>query len=365
MRTLKMLWRQLIMELKLFLRDRATVFWTFFFPVFMILLFGYVFNTPDVFKIDVGVADEDRSDQSFALFESLLKVPTLSIEPGATSEMRKAIQNNEKGMVISIPDGYAESLANHNATIEILYNPAKQQFLQVLHPLLLQIVNRKNWEIAGMAPPIHQEATPLQPAQQAQSYIDFLVPGLIGFSLMATCLFSVGVVVVSYREKGKLRRLAVTPLPKSIFIAGQILTRYLIVLLQAGLLIGISIVLFDVRMVGDAFSFFIALTIGMFAFIALGYGIASVAKSPETASGIANVLFLPMTFLSGVYFSVDGLPEYLQPLVEFLPLTHLVNAIRSIFNNGVALMDLLPEMGILAAWMVICFTFSVKKFKWE
>lgn len=365
MKSLKMLWNQLVMELKLFLRDRATVFWTFFFPVFMILLFGYVFNTPDVFRIDVGVADEDRSTESFALFESLLRVPVLSIEPGTTAELRKAIEKNEKGMVIIIPDGYAASLASRNATVEILYNPAQQQFLQVLQPLLQEIINRKNWEIAGMPPPIRIEATPLQPTERAQSYIDFLVPGLIGFSLMATCLFSVGVVVVSYREKGKLRRLAVTPLPKSIFIAGQILTRYLIVLLQAVLLIVISIVLFDVRMIGGIVSFFIALTIGMFAFIAIGYSIASIAKTPETASGIANVLFLPMTFLSGVYFSVDGLPEYLQPLVEFLPLTHLVNAIRSIFNNGTALLELLPEVGILAAWMVICFAFSVKKFKWE
>ena len=105
MHKLRMLWGQLIIEMKLFLRDRATVFWTFFFPIFMILLFGYVFNTPDVFKLDVGVADEDRSDQSFELFIALAKVPMLNIEPGASDEMRQAIQNNDKGLVIIIPKG--------------------------------------------------------------------------------------------------------------------------------------------------------------------------------------------------------------------------------------------------------------------
>ena len=365
MRKLRMLWGQLIIEMKLFLRDRQTVFWNFFFPTFMILLFGYVFNTPDVFKLDVGIADEDRSQQSFALLDALLKIPVLNIEPGASHELRQALEKDEKKLVVIIPNGYENDLKNRNAQIEILYNPAQQQFLQVLHPLLMEIINRKSWEIAGMPPPIKIESTPIQPLEQGQSYIDFLVPGLIGFSLMATCLFSVGVVVVSYREKGKLRRLAVTPLPKSIFIAGQILKRYIIVLVQAVLLIGISAVLFDVRMVGDPLQFFIALTVGMFAFIALGYSIASVAQTPETASGIANVLFLPMTFLSGVYFSVDGLPDYLQPLIEFLPLTHLVNAIRGIFNNGATLDNFLPELGILAVWMVVCFTFSVRKFKWE
>jgi ABC-2 type transport system permease protein len=362
---LKMLWGQLIIEMKLFVRDRPTVFWTFFFPVFMIFLFGFVFNKPEAFKLDAGIADEDRSQQSHELLAAIVQIPVLNIEPGTAEEMRQAIQNNDKGMAIIIPKGYADSLNQRRANIEILYNPAQQQFLQILHPLLLEIVNRKSWEIAGMPPPIRINATPIQPLEREQSYIDFLVPGLIGFSLMATCLFSVGVVVVSYREKGKLRRLAVTPLPKSVFITGQILNRYFIVLLQAILLIGISIILFNVQMVGSLFQFFIALTVGMFAFIALGYAVASVAQTPETASGIANVLFIPMTFLSGVYFSVEGLPGYLQPLIKFLPLTHLVKAIRSIFNQGVLLSELLPEMGILAVWMVASFVFSLKKFKWE
>ncbi|MFQ5485961.1 MAG: ABC transporter permease, partial [Desulfobacterales bacterium] len=160
-------------------------------------------------------------------------------------------------------------------------------------------------------------------------------------------------------------RLSVTPLPKSIFIAGQILNRYFIVLVQAALLIAIGVLLFKVHMVGKSVDFLLALTVGMFAFIALGFFIASIAKTTETASGIANTLFLPMIFLSGVYFSVDGMPKFLKPLVEFLPLTHLVRAIRSIFTNGLTFLDVLPQMAILTVWMILCFSISVKLFKWE
>ena len=193
----------------------------------------------------------------------------------------------------------------------------------------------------------------------------YLVPGLIGFSLMSTCLFSIGVVVVSYREKDKLRRLAVTPLPKAIFISGQILNRYLIVLLQAVLILAIALSFFEVTLVGSAIHLFAVLTVGMMAFIAIGYAVASVSATTETASGIANVLFLPMTFLSGVYFSVDGLPGFLQPLVEILPLTHLVRAIRAVFNEGLTVLDVWPQLAILAGWFVACFLFSVRRFKWE
>ncbi|MEE9186743.1 MAG: ABC transporter permease, partial [Bacteroidota bacterium] len=145
----------------------------------------------------------------------------------------------------------------------------------------------------------------------------------------------------------------------------QIFNRYFIVLLQAFLLIGLGMLVFNVHMEGDMLSFLVLLTVGLLAFIALGFLIASVANTTQTASGIANVIFIPMMFLSGVYFSVDGLPKFLKPLVEFLPLTHLVRAIRAIFNNGVPLTSVLPEMGILAAWMVVCFALSVRLFRWE
>jgi ABC-2 type transport system permease protein len=139
----------------------------------------------------------------------------------------------------------------------------------------------------------------------------------------------------------------------------------MIVLMQAILIIGLAMLLFDVKIVGRVFDFFIALTIGMIAFISLGYAVASIAKTPESASGIANLLFIPMTFLSGVYFPADSLPGFLQPLVKVLPLTHLVNAIRDIFNQGAGLFEVGTELTILLGWIVVCMIFSINRFKWE
>ncbi len=128
---------------------------------------------------------------------------------------------------------------------------------------------------------------------------------------------------------------------------------------------GLGIVVFDVHMEGSVFSLLVVLTVGLLAFIALGFLIASVAKTTQTASGIANVIFIPMMFLSGVYFSVEGLPKILKPLVEFLPLTHLIRATRAIFNSGVPLESVLPQLGILTVWMVVCFALSIRLFRWE
>ncbi|MEL6821941.1 MAG: ABC transporter permease [Calditrichota bacterium] len=362
---MNMLWQQVKMELKLFIRERQTVFWTFFFPAFLIIIFGYVFNQPESIRFTIGFVDEDTSVESHRIYGELSRVNALFVEPLMRFEAEDLLRRNEIGSVVYIKEGYADSLKQGRAQIHLLYHPAQQQLNDLVRLMLDKIVLAENSAYLDTQLPITLTQQKIEADRGAVSFLDFLVPGLIGFSLMSTCLFSIGVVVVAYREKGKLRRLAVTPLPKWKFIAGQILARYVIVLAQATMLIGMAVFLFDVQMLGGIFTFFIALSIGMVAFIALGYAIASIAKTTESASGMANVLFIPMTLLSGVYFSADGLPGFLQPLVEALPLTHLVRAIRGIFTNGASLSSVLPQLLILTGWIITCFAFSVKKFKWE
>lgn len=362
---LRMFWGQLVLEMKLFLRDKQTVFWTFFFPIFMILLFGYIFSKPDSIKFSVGIVDEDQSQQSEDLVNGLESIAVLKIELASRVEIMQQLYENEKNVAIFIEQGFGRGISSGESKVEVMYNQAQMQIVQVVLSILRQTVDEMNWKLIDAKPPIQITQRPIQALKRDLRYIDFLLPGLIAMSVMSTCLFSIGMVVVAYREKGKLRRLAVTPLPKSIFIAGQMVNRYLIVLAQTAVLIAIGIILFKVEMVGGLGDFLLALTVGMLAFIAIGFFIASVSKSTETASGIANTLFLPMIFLSGVYFSVDGIPNFLKPLVEFLPLTHLVRAIRAIFNNGLTFLDVLPQMGILSIWMIVCFLISIKTFKWE
>lgn len=346
----KMLWGQLVIEMKLFLRDKQTVFWTFFFPVFMIILFGFVFGKSGGIKIGLGIVDEDQTEASQQLFEQLAQISVLKLEKGTRETMLKKLNENDKNLAVFINKGYGESLKNGGAEIEVVYNQAQGPMSQVVTGILQQIIDRVNWKLINVEPPIRITQRAIQPIRTAQSYVDFLLPGMV---------------VVAYREKGKLRRLSVTPLPKPIFIGGQIINRYFIVLVQASLLIILGTTVFNVQIIGNLVDFFLVLTIGMLAFIALGFLVASVANTTETASGIANTLFLPMVFLSGVYFSVEGMPKFLKPLVEFLPLTHLVRSLRGIFNNGLSFSDVLPEMGILSIWMVVCFGISVKLFKWE
>jgi ABC-2 type transport system permease protein len=196
------------------------------------------------------------------------------------------------------------------------------------------------------------------------NYAAFLVPGLVGLNLLSTGLFSVGMVTVAYREKGKYRRLAVTPLPKWVFLGGQILQRVTSVLLQTLLLLIAAWLAFDITNQGSYLIFTALVIFGTATFIAMGFALSSFASTVETYGAVSNLAFFPMMLLSGVYFRLDSAPQWLQKAVLILPLSPFLRALRAVYNDGATLQGHVAGLMILAAWAVLSFGFAVKRFRW-
>jgi ABC transporter DrrB family efflux protein len=198
----------------------------------------------------------------------------------------------------------------------------------------------------------------------SNNYAAFLVPGLIGLNLLSTGLFAVGMVTVAYREKGKYRRLAVTPLPKWVFLGGQILQRVTSVLLQTLLLLLAAWLGFHITNQGSYLVFTALVVAGTATFIAMGFALSSFASTVETYGAVSNLAFFPMMLLSGVYFRIDGAPQWLQKAVLILPLSPFLRALRAVYNDGATLRDHVAGLTILAAWAALSFIFAVKRFRW-
>ena len=196
------------------------------------------------------------------------------------------------------------------------------------------------------------------------NYAAFLVPGLVGLNLLSTGLFSVGMVTVAYREKGKYRRLAVTPLPKWVFLGGQILQRVTSVLLQTLLLLLAAWLGFHITNQGSYLLFAALIVFGTATFIAMGFALSSFASTVETYGAVSNLAFFPMMLLSGVYFRLDSAPQWLQKAVLILPLSPFLRALRAVYNDGATLQGHIAGLTILAAWAVLSFVFAVKRFRW-
>lgn len=350
-----LLWRQFKIEWRLYVRDRAAMFWTFLFPLLMLFGFGVLFRSggpPALTLVRIAPAHATARDQAFlkALQEARLKVVTL--------DAKQAEERWKKGettaQLESVGDGYRLHLNSYLiAQGQVVALAASQAFLVA------------QARIQGTAEPERIPMVVESPGHaHSTNYAAFLVPGLVGLNLLSTGLFAVGMVTVAYREKGKYRRLAVTPLPKWVFLSGQILQRVTSVLLQTALLLLAAWLAFNIRNEGSYLVFTALVVFGTATFIAMGFALSSFASTVETYGAVSNLAFFPMMLLSGVYFRLDNAPQWIQKAVLILPLSPFLRALRAVYNDGATLQGHANGLMILAAWAVVSFVFAVKRFRW-
>ena len=195
--------------------------------------------------------------------------------------------------------------------------------------------------------------------------IAYILPGIIVMAVMTTCIVSTATGVVEDREKGIFRRLSLTPLKRQTLIGGQIVNRYLIVLVQTAILIAIGIAFFGATIGGNYLLFWAVLTIGALSFLALGFALAGFIKSEKSAHPISMIVFFALMFLGGCFFPIEEMPQFLHPVCEALPSLHLNDALRMIAVNGAGLGEVWQELPVLLGWLAGCSTLAVKFFKWE
>ena len=195
-------------------------------------------------------------------------------------------------------------------------------------------------------------------------YIDFLVPGLLGFGLMSSSIWGLGWVVVQMRMGKLLRRLAATPMRRLDFLLAFAAGRLLLALLEVLFFLGFARLIFDVRVAGNPVTFVLWALAGALCFAGLSALVASRAQNSETASGLMNLVTLPMTVLSGVFFSASHFPGWLQPALRALPLTALIDGLRAISIDGAGVAALLLPGLVLLGWGVGGFALALRLFRW-
>lgn len=350
-----LLWRQFVIEWKLYARDRMAMFWTFAFPLLMLFGFGTIFRgggPPAPTIVRVAPAYETPQDRALvaALKKEHLKV--LTLPPGA-AEARWA-KGETAAQLETAGGGYRLRLNSYLlAQGYVTAQAANLAFLEAQAHLAKQ-------------PEPARIPTSVESPGHAHSnnYAAFLLPGLVGLNLMSMGLFSVGMVLVSYREKGKFRRLAVTPLPKWVFLLGQVLHRATVVGLQTALVLIGGWLGFGIVNQGSYLAFIVLLALGAGTFMAMGFALTGFAETAEGYAPIANLFFFSMMLLSGVYFTLDAAPRWIQKFVYVLPLSPYLKALRAVFNDGASLAGHGVGLAVVAAWGVLCFLVAVKKFRW-
>ena len=350
---LRIYWNQLVMGLKLYTRIPSAVFWVFAFPVVMLLGMGTVFGSQAqqslklVWESD-GLPPEDPLRQTL---ES--QGVTLEVLPTAEAEARW-----QGGKLAALMEGgqgsYKLRLNRYFAVQGMQISALLQQAYLVTQARLNGVTDLARIPVETASPGGHRDGP----------YASFLLPGLLGLNLLMMGVFSTGMVDVTLREKGGYKRLACTPLPRSLYLAAQISVRILTMLGSAAALMLAGALVFGIKNQGSYLDLIGLLLIGSACFMSMGYVLASLARTVESYNGIANLVFLPTMLLSGVYFSLDAAPRWLQQGADFLPLTPLLRAVRAVFNDGAALASQTSGLIVVAVWTVLLFGLAVRRFRW-
>ncbi|MGD0123136.1 MAG: ABC transporter permease [Candidatus Limnocylindrales bacterium] len=355
-----------VANLKGLTRDRAALFWTFFFPVMFVLLFGVLFSGSSTTKITVGFVDQDNSQASMGLRNVFAQVPLLKLQDGTLDDEKAAMQHGDISAIIVIPSGLEAAVAkaegHPSAAIELFTDPAQTQTTQVVQGAVAQIANGFNLALAGGSEVVAVNQMTLTSTNI--STVTYLVPSILAMALMQLGVFA-AVPLVQQREKGILKRMGATPLPRWKLVASNILLRLIVAAVDTVLIIGIGILVFNVQMVGNLAAAAGFVFLGAGAFLALGFMLASFLKTEEQATGVVQVVQMPLMFLSGIFFPFDFMPDFLRSVARLLPLTYLGDGLRQTMVNGTQVAPLATDAAILGGWLVVCLIVSARKFSWD
>lgn len=355
----RIFFNQLRMGLKIYLRLPAAIFWLVAFPIVMFTGLGVVLggNADTGIKLVWAQSDYKSPPSSQADIAMLAALGerglTIEVMPSADAEARW--QLGKLPAMLEGQDGHYRLrlnsyLASQGSHIDAL---VQQSFL---------MVQARAHGAAELARIPDVMASP--GGHRGGPYSAYLLPGMIGLNLLMMGLFSAGMVDVTLREKGGYKRLATTPLPRSIYLGAQVCVRLIVVIVADCLLMLVGATLFGVYNQGSYLSLLVLVMLGAACFISMGYLLASFARTVDTYGGLSNMLFLPLMMLSGVYFSLDDAPEWLQRGADLLPLTPLLKALRGVFNDGASLASESHALMIVAGWTLLLFVLATKRFKW-
>jgi ABC-2 type transport system permease protein len=340
------LWELAICRLRMFYRQPEAVFWTYGFPLVMLTALGLAFREESKETILVDVI----GPQAEALESQLARNSQFKIKRPGVEEWRKRLQSGKTNLVVETGASASEPprfwVEPHRAESLFAREAVENALLRSIGPDAPQFPESRLEEVGSR-------------------YIDFLLPGMIGMNLMGGGMWGIGFVLVDMRVRKLLKRFLATPMRRSDFLVSIMLVRLLFAVFDMLFLAVFGYFAFGVECRGSIPALAAVMLVGGASFAGIGLLVACRAQTIEMISGLMNLIMMPMWITSGVFFSAERFPEFLQPLIQALPLTCLVNALRSIMLDGDSLLSQWRPLLALIVWGSLSFTIALRAFRWK
>jgi ABC transporter DrrB family efflux protein len=332
-----------LVRLREFLREPEALFWSFLFPIIMTCALGVAFSSNSSGGFIVGVAQLPGSERITA---ALQQDARFTIRPVDPLQVDRAVR-----------DGTAAVVVIAGTPVVYRYDEARDES-QAARLAVDAALQRAAGRVDAFAP------RELPVSAVGSRYIDWVIPGLLGMGIMSTGMWSVAFSIATARSRKLLKRLVATPMVRAYYLASFVLSRFVFLALETAVLMSFAAITFDVDVQGRLTTLAIVCVAGALAFGGMALLVASRARTIEAVSGLLNFVMLPMWLLSGVFFASTNFPDSVQPFIQSLPLTALIDALRAVTNDGASLVAVAPDLGILATWGLTSFAAALKLFRW-
>jgi ABC-2 type transport system permease protein len=333
-----------------FIREPEAIFWVYGFPLLMTLVLGIAFREKK--QDEAHIVDIEEGPHAEFVQKSLAaEGPRFNVHRASFEECKKRLRKSETSLIVR-NGGSAE------AEVVYLSDPLRPE-----SSLAQKAVDDVLQKAKGRKDVLNSKQVDY--AEQGGRYIDFLVPGLLGMGLLGGGMFGVGFAIVDLRIRKLLKRFLATPMKRPDFLLAIMTSRFVFMIPEVVMLLLFAYFIFDVRIMGSVWLVIFCILLGGVTFSGIGLLMGCRAKTLEAASGLMNLVMLPMWVLSGVFFNANRYPEAVQPIIRALPLTLMNDALRAVMNEGASFWDISGKLLGLVAWGVVTFFIALKLFRWQ
>jgi ABC-2 type transport system permease protein len=331
-----------LLRFREFAREPEAVFWALIFPIILAGGLGIAFRGEAVEITRVAVTDD-------SVAAALRRDEALEVVVMTGDEASEALRS---GRILVVVDAAA------GGGVRYRYDDTNPQAraARMAANEALQVAGGRTDPVA-VSDDITREA--------GSRYIDFLIPGLVGMGIMGNAIWGLGFSIVDARRRKLMKRIVATPMPKHLYLGSFLAWRMMLLPVEVGVPVIFGAIAFGVPVRGGVFELALICVVGSMAFSAIGLLIASRAKTIEAVSGLMNFVMMPMWILSGVFFSAERFPASVQPLIQALPLSALIDALRANMLQGTSFFALWPQLLTLAVWLILSFFVAMRLFRWR
>ncbi|NUT51835.1 MAG: ABC transporter permease [Saccharothrix sp.] len=332
-----------------FLRDRMTLFFVFLFPLMFLVVFGLLFGDSGGDRTKVAAVGDGP------VLSALERTGAVELEK--YDDVAAARQKVDDG---DLPAAVVVS----GDRVELIYAASDQVAAGTVTALVSGVVDKINLSAAEVAPRFTLEANPVEDASLKP--IQYLTPGILSWAISISGVFGAALTMVSWRKKQVLRRIRLAPVSAGTVLTSRVLVSIGTAVAQGVVFVAVALLpVFGLRLTGQWYLALPLLVLGTTAFFAIGMLVGAFCKTEEAASGAANIVILPMAFLSGTFFPVENAPTWLQNVSYIFPLRHMNDGMLDVLVRGKGLDALLLPSAVLIAFTLVVGLIAARIFRWE